>query len=114
MRGVKREQPVSRPARLSQYPQLNDPSWLRVQLAVVHSLWAIARTIGCDDGIVSSWVRRHRIALPPADTSRLDRIAALEDPGERAMAAAIVEHQARAEADGAAAIRAQALGSIDE
>jgi hypothetical protein len=40
--------------------------------------------------------------------SRLARIAALEDALERATAAAIVEQQARAEADGAAAIRAEA------
>jgi hypothetical protein len=114
MRGVKREQPVPRPVRLSQYPQLNDPSWLRVQLAVGHSLRAIARTVGCDDGIVSTWVRRHGIALPPADMPRLNRIAALEDSVERATAAAIVEQQARAEADSAAAIRAQALGTVDD
>jgi transposase-like protein len=111
MRGVKREQPVCRPVRLSKYPQLNDPSWLRVQLAVGCSVRAIARQIGCDDGIVSTWVRRHGIAPPPANMRRLDRIAALENPVERATAAAIVEQQALAEADGAAAIRTQALES---
>jgi transposase-like protein len=114
MRGVKREQPVSGAVRLSQHPQLNDPSWLRVQLAVGCSMRAIARKIGCDDGIVSTWVRRHGIAPPPAEMPRLDRIAALEDPVKRATAAAIVEQQARTEVDGAAAIRAQALGSVDE
>jgi len=110
MRGVERTQPVVRPARQSQYPQLNDPSWLGVQLAVGRSVRAIARQLGCDNGIVSTWIRRHRIALPDAHMSRLDRIEALDDPAERAQAAAIVEAGASAEAARAASMRDAAVG----
>jgi hypothetical protein len=50
--------------------------------------------------VVSTWVRRHGITVPPADMPRLDRIVALADPAEQAEAAAMVEAEAWAEATG--------------
>ena len=110
MSGVKREQRVVRNQR-SRYEQLNDPAWLRVQLALGRSMRSIATELGCDDGVVSTRVRRRGITPPPADMPRLDRIEALTDPDERAEAAAVVEAEAGAEAARAARIRSAAMAA---
>ena len=51
---------VPLPQRGSKYPELNDPAWLRVELARGQTVAAIARTVGCAGHVVVAALRRHR------------------------------------------------------
>jgi hypothetical protein len=99
--------------RTSRYPLLNDAPWLRVQLALGRSLRSIAQEIGCDNHNIPRWLRRHGIDVPPPSMPRLERIAALVDPVERARAAEVVEAEARAEANAARRIKTRAHREVE-
>ena len=97
--------PTERP---SKYPQLNDPSQLRIDLALGRTVGDIARDAGCARRVVVAALRRHGITVPPRRMPRLERVRALVEPAERAQAAALLELAAEAEADEARRIMADA------
>ena len=89
----------------SKYPQLNDPSWLRVELAVGMTVAEICRKVGAQRPVVVAALRRHEIEVPPRRMPRLERAAALHDPAERAEAAWRIEEEARGEAKAASRLK---------
>ena len=60
---------------MSKYPKLDDPSWLRVELAVGTTVAEIARQVGAQRRVVVAALRRHEIEVPPRRMPRLDRAA---------------------------------------
>jgi uncharacterized protein YjcR len=67
-RDLPRHKPVDR--RDSAYAQLNDPAWLRIELALGATIHEIASRLGCDRSAVRAALRRHRITLPAARMTR--------------------------------------------
>jgi hypothetical protein len=104
--GLKRAKPPGR--RTSSYDELNDPAWLRIELALRGSVNAIAAPLECDRSAVRAALRRHRITVPADGLTRWERIDALMEPSERAAAARRVEVEATAEAQRAMQVRVRA------
>jgi hypothetical protein len=105
--GLKRAKP--RRQNTSGYAELNDPAWLRVELALGATRYSIAKQLGCDRTAVPAAMRRHGVTAPPTGLSQLERVQALTNPAERAGAAARVEAEARAVASEATRIKVAAL-----
>jgi hypothetical protein len=89
--GVPRPRPKQQ--RKSSRAELNDPGWLRVELALGATVASIARQVRLDRRAVRAALRRHGVAVPAAGLTRWERIEALE-PDERARAAERVEAEA--------------------
>jgi hypothetical protein len=105
-RDLPRRKPV--PRRRSAYDELNDPTWLRVELAVGGSLYSVSKQLGCDRSAVRAALRRHSIEMPPEALSPLERARSLDDPAERATAAERLEVEARRIVDEAVRIKVAA------
>lgn len=97
--------PVQRP---SKYPLLNDPSRLRIDLALGRTVTELAGEAGCARRVLVAALRRHGITVPRRGMPPIERVQALVYPSERERAAAILEADFKAQAKAAADVRRNA------
>jgi hypothetical protein len=70
--GIVRDVPIKRASRPSRFPELEDPDWLRRQLAH-DGMTKIAKMVGTTRTNVRAAISRHGITPPPRDADRLAR-----------------------------------------